>query len=146
MKKGLKIFVAGSITWFAIATSFNGIFEWEQFPWERYQEGEMLALYTMPPLTFLIGYVMMKWAFGPGFIDWLKLSRPTLGSLLFFVAVSIAAINSNVAASNSDDAVDMAAEARDEASEANTSAQNAASNAREAASSADILSISCRSR
>jgi hypothetical protein len=127
MKKGIKVFIAGSIIWLAFVTTINASFDWKNFPWERYASGELMALYTLPPITLALSYWMMKWAFGPEFLEWLKSNKPKVSSLLFFVIISFAAINAGVAAGNSEDAYDIASEANDNAQEAVSAARECSS-------------------
>lgn len=141
--KGIKVIVAGTVTWVAAVGSYNAIFSWAEWPWSYDAEGEVALLWTLPPMVAIVGFVLFRWAFGEAFVTWLVKSKPTIGSVLFFSLVSVAAINASTAASNSEEAYYMADEASSSASDAAAGASEAAGEAREAAAEASSAKTAC---
>ncbi len=120
MKKPIKIIVASTITWVSFVFAHNAIFEWASFPWERYSGAEFVYACLFPPAVCLLGFVLFKWAFGEGFVQWIKSIRPN-------ISVGIIILFSVVAAVNASNAASEASNAASEASEAGVYAQEAAS-------------------
>ncbi len=120
--KSIKITVAGTVTWVAAVRSYSAIVSGE-WAWSHHYLGEEVDLLTiLPPLVATLGFLLFRWAFGEAFVAWLINSKPTVGSILFFLLISAAVINASAAA-------DMAEQTYSMADEANSAAQEAASEA-----------------
>ncbi len=127
MRRGTKVTLAGTVTWIAAITSYNAIFEWTRWPWERYGEPEIVLLCLLPPLVAVLAFLLFRWAMGEAFVDWFKGSRSRLTSLIIGALLVLSVFNSWSAATNAEDAYYMANSANDAANSANDAAETAAS-------------------
>ena len=145
--KVLKIFIAGTVTWVAATKTYYAIIygEFGQFFVEQ-RNGYFDFLSFFPPLVAILGFILFRWAFGEPFVTWLINNKPTVGSTVFFLLISIAVINASTAADMAEQAYDMAYEANSSASEAASEASSAKSSASEAASEASLANLYCSNR
>lgn len=118
MRQGIKVTLAGTVTWTAAVAGYNAIFEWTRWPWDRYGEPEIVLLCLLPPLVAVIAFLLFRWAMGEAFVDWFKGNRSRLTSLIFGALLVLSVLNSRSAATNAEDAYDMARSANDAAESA----------------------------
>ena len=111
MKKSKKVIVASSITWVSFVFAHNAIFGWADFPWHRYPDEEFIYACLFPPAVCLLGFVLFKWAFGEGFVQWLKGIKPNISVGIIILFSIVAAVNASNAASEASEARDYAQEA-----------------------------------
>ena len=144
--KVIKIIIAGTVTWVAVVRSYY-IIKYEKFSWSsRYFDEGIDLLSFLPPVVVILGFLLFRWAFGETFVAWLIKNKPTAGSTLFIVLISIAAINASTASEMAEEAYYMAEEANSSSSEAASEARSANSSASKAASEAIEANLSCSNR
>ena len=114
MRQGIKVTLAGTVTWIAAITSYNAIFEWTSWPWERYGTGIVL-LCLLPPLVVVLAFLLFRWAMGEAFVDLFKSSSSRLTTLIIGALLVLSVFNSWSAATNAEDAYYMANSANDAA-------------------------------
>ncbi len=114
MRQGMKVALAGTVTWIAAITSYNAIFEWTDWPGGGYGD-QIVLLCLLPPLVAVLAFLLFRWAMGEVFVDWFKGSRSRLTSLIIGVLLVLSVFNSWSAATNAEDAYYMADSAKDAA-------------------------------
>lgn len=144
ISRGVKIVLAGTVTWSAAVWSYIAIFDlWDTI---SYPEEFVTQLCLLPPAVLLIGFLLFRWALGEAFATWLFDNKPKVSTVLFFALLLAASYNASIAASNSEDAYYMADQANDAAVTAAYAAESASDAAQDAASDASAANISCSYR
>lgn len=119
MPQGIKISLAGIVTWIAAISSYNAIFSWADWPladWLWYETPDhsfedFVSLCIFPPLVVVLGFLLFSWALDEKFVSLVARKKSKIVPVIFFFLLLSAASNSYTAAGMASDAYDAAKDA-----------------------------------
>lgn len=119
MPQGIKISLAGIVTWIAAISSYNAIFAWADWPladwpWNETPDHsfeDFVSLCIFPPLVVVLGFLLFSWALGEQFVSLITRNKSNFVPVILFVLLISAVSNSYTAASMASDAYDAAKDA-----------------------------------